>query len=267
MTERRFDRNERLFGAAGQEKVGATAIVIVGCGGLGSIVGQQAAYLGIRRFALVDADLVTASSMNRLVGAVPADVDTTPKVEVVERTIMSVAPDATVTAVRDWLTSAAARSAIGQADVIVGCLDDDVARLELTGLAVELGKPVLDLASDVNEEGTEYGGRVVFAEPGLRCVYCLGEFDPEELALANLTPEQRRARDKVYGVRRAALDHRGASVVSLNGVVASLALTELMVYITGLRLPAIKLTYLGHHGTVRKTTQEPAGPCPYCGRN
>lgn len=267
MTERRFDRNERLFGTAGQEKIEATAIAIVGCGGLGSIFGQQAAYLGIRGFGLIDADLVTASSMNRLVGAVPADVDTTLKVGVVERTIKSVAPDASVTTVPDWLTSAAARSTIGQANVIVACLDDDVARLELTGLAVELGKPVLDLASDVNEEGTEYGGRVVFAEPGVRCVYCLGELDPEELALANLTPQQRRARDKIYGVRRGALDHRGASVVSLNGVVASLGLTELMVCITGLRPPAIKLTYLGHHGTVRKTTQEPTGPCPYCGRN
>ena len=180
---------------------------------------------------------------------------------------MSVALDASVTTVRDWLTSAAAREAIREADVLVGCLDDDVARLELTGLAVELRKPVLDLASDVSEEGAEYGGRVVFAEPGVRCVYCLGELDPEELALANLTPEQRRARDKIYGVRREALDHRGASVVSLNGVVASLGLTELMVYITGLRPPAIKLTYLGHHGTVRKMTEEPTGPCPYCGRN
>lgn len=66
---------------------------------------------------------------------------------------MSVAPDASVTAVREWLTGVAAGSAIGEADVIVGCLDDDVARL-LTRLSVELGKPVLDLASDVNKEGT-----------------------------------------------------------------------------------------------------------------
>jgi hypothetical protein len=204
--------------------------------------------------------------MNRLIGAVPADVDTTPKVAVVARTIRSVDPGADVTVVRAWLSDPAAREAIEQADIIVGCLDDDVARLELISLAFELDRPVFDLATDVNRDGTEYGGRVAFAEPGRRCTYCLGLLDAEELALAHLTPEQRDARDNVYGVSRAVLDRRGASVVSLNGVIASLALTELMVKVTGLREPAITLTYLAHHGTVRKATHEPTGPCPYCGR-
>lgn len=267
MGERRFDRNERLFGAEGQRRIATTSIAIVGCGGLGSIVGQQAAYLGIGRFALIDADFVTGTSMNRLVGAVPGDVDKTAKVEVVERTIRSVDSGVEVTMVQDWLTSPEARSAIERVDVIIGCVDDDVARLELTGLVVQFEKPMFDLASDVNENGTEYGGRIVFAEPGRRCVYCLGQLDAEELALASLTPEQRRARDESYGIDQSALDRRGASVISLNGVVASLAITELMVFITGLRKPLNTLTYLGHQGIVRKSTEEPAGPCPYCGRD
>ena len=102
-TESRFDRNERFSGREGQERIEGIRLAIVGCGGLGSILTQQAAYLGFRRFGLVDADIVTGSSMNRLVGAVPSDVDRTPKVEVAERVIRSVGPAAEVNAVRQWL--------------------------------------------------------------------------------------------------------------------------------------------------------------------
>lgn len=266
-TERRFDRNERLFGSEGQLKVVATRLVIVGCGGLGSIFTQQAAYLGFRRFGLVDADIVTGSSMNRLVGAVPADVDWTSKVEVAERIIKSVDPDAKVEAIQKWLDHPAARAVIASADIVIGCLDDDVARLQLTDITTSARLPYLDLASGVSEDGDTYGGRVVFAEPGRRCVYCLGELDAVELALASLTPEQRAARDTNYGVRKAALGRRGASVVSLNGVVASLGLTELMAFVTGLRAPAITLTYRAERGIVRRRTNEPSGPCPYCRRD
>lgn len=266
-TESRFDRNERFFGREGQEKIESIRLAIVGCGGLGSIFTQQAAYLGFRRFGLVDADIVTGSSMNRLVGAVPSDVDRTPKVEVAERVIRSVDPAAEVNAAQEWLEHPTSRALVAGSDIVVGCLDDDVARLQLTDLVSNARRSYFDLASDIGEGGKTYGGRMVFAEPGRRCVYCLGELDAGELALAGLTPEQRAARDTVYGIRRDALGSRGASVVSINGVIAALALTEIMVYVTGLRAPAITLTYHGSRGTVRRRIDEPSGPCPYCGRD
>ena len=267
-TERRFDRNERMFGATGQAKIAATRLAIVGCGGLGSAFGQQAAYLGVRSFALVDADVVTESSLNRLVGSLPGDAAAaTPKVLVVQRVIRSIEPGSDVDAIEEWLDGPRARSAIVGAHVIIGCLDDDIARLELTAITSEAKRPYLDLASEVGDGAEWYGGRVLFAEPSRRCPYCLGELDPDELALAGLSREQRIARDKSYGVSTSELGTRGASVVSINSVVASLALTELMVYLTGLRPPAIGLTYRGERGVVLRRTDEPTGPCPYCGRD
>lgn len=266
-TERRSDRNERFFGFEGQSKLAATRLAIVGCGGLGSIFTEQAAYLGFRSFGLVDADIVTGSSMNRLIGAIPADVDLTRKVDVAARVVKAVEPDAIVDQVPHWLDDPAALAIITGASVIVGCLDDDVARLQLTETAANAHLPYLDLASEISEDGQTYGGRAVFSEPGRRCLYCLGELDSEELALAHLTPEQRAARDTIYGIRKDALARRGAAVVSLNGVVASLGLTELMAYVTGLRAPALTLTYHGERGIVRRRTDEPSGPCPYCGRD
>ena len=98
MDEGRYSRNEALFGPEGQARIGGTSVMIVGLGGLGSAVAQQLAYLGVRRFLLIDADVVSLSNMNRLIGAHEADVDVTPKVAVAERIISAIQPTADVTA-------------------------------------------------------------------------------------------------------------------------------------------------------------------------
>ena len=263
----RFDRNERLFGAEGQARIRTTRLAVVGAGGLGSFVVPEAAYLGVGAMTVIDDDVVTESSLNRLMGAVPADVPAaTPKVEVAARVARAIDPDLSVEPIKAWLTDERARAAIAAADVIVGCLDDDYARLQLNEIASDARRPLIDLASDVVDEGRHYGGRVAVALPGRRCLSCLGVLDPDELALGALSPEQRSARDRTYGIRRDALDARGASVVTINGVVASLAMTELMVLVTGLRAPRATLTYRGETGAVLVNGDDPTAACYYCGR-
>jgi hypothetical protein len=56
----------------------------------------------------------------------------------------------------------------------------------------------------------------------------------------------------------------GPSVVSINGVVASLAVTEFMLGVTGIRPPKRLLTYYGNMGRVALKTEEPAPNCYYC---
>src|SRR5439155_11436020 len=86
MSDGRYSRNKALFGPEGQEKIAATKVTIIGVGGLGSHVAQQLAYLGVETQTPVDFDIVTISSMNRLVGAVDTDVAAkTKKVIVAER--------------------------------------------------------------------------------------------------------------------------------------------------------------------------------------
>jgi hypothetical protein len=264
----RFDRNERLIGAEGQAKIAATRIAVVGAGGLGSFVVPEAAYLGIATMAIIDKDVVTDSSLNRLMGAVPGDARAaTPKVDVAARVVRAINPDATIDPIQAWLDDAGAQAAIEEADIVMGCLDDDFARLQLTEIASRAGKPLVDLASDVLDEGRHYGGRVAFALPKRRCLSCLGLLDAEELALGGMTEQQRAARDRIYGVSREALDRHGASVVTINGVVASLGMTEVLVYLTGLRRPRVTLTYRGETGAVHFRTEEPTSACYYCERS
>jgi molybdopterin-synthase adenylyltransferase len=263
----RYSRNEDLFGAAGQVRIANTRIAIAGLGGLGSHVAQQLAYLGVVDYALIDFDVITESSLNRVVWAVPTDIAAaTKKITVAERAIMAVQPDARVDALDGRVSDDSARAAISSADVVFGCLDRDLHRLELLEETSRCAKPYFDLATDVIGAGDElaYGGRVVLCD-GARCLVCLPELlNQEAIALDRLGPDLHDADRRIYGVDRADLAGTGPAVVSVNGVVASLAVTEFMVMVTELRDPAGQLVYRADRGTVSRSNDQPAPDCYYC---
>jgi hypothetical protein len=269
VTIARYSRNEALFGAEGQAKIAETKVAIVGLGGLGSHVVQQLAYLGVADYALVDFDIVTDSSLNRLVGAVDSDAASkAKKVTVAERTIKAINPDATVVCVDGKVSDAASEPVVARADIIFGCLDRDLHRLELTELCARNAKPYFDLATDTDGEGQDlvYGGRVVYCD-GSRCLVCLPEvLNQDEIARDRMSPDQRDTGRRIYGVDRGALAGTGPAIVSVNGVVASLGVTEFMVKVTGLREPASQLTYRGDRGIVTRSLDQADPGCYYCTR-
>ncbi len=77
-------------------------------------------------------------------------------------------------------------------------------------------------------------------------------------------PEARRDVANIYGVDRQLLGTTGPSVVSINGAVASLGVTEFMAGVTGLRRPFRLLNYYGHLGRTTMSRDEPAADCYYC---
>ena len=261
-SDARYARHIAFFGAGGQRRIATARVAIVGVGGLGCHVAQQLAYLGVVEFALVDADDVSESNLNRVVGAIPEDVGTH-KVDVVGRMIRSIQPDAVIDKTAAQFVADNPPAELNRADVLFGCVDADPGRLELLLYASEHALPYIDLASDINPEG-EFGGRVVFAKDGERCLSCLGELDQHALARAQMTPAQRMADDEIYGINRAALDESGPSVVSVNGVVASLAVTEFMAWRTELREPVGYLNYRGDRGTVGARADPERDFCGYC---
>lgn len=112
-------------------------------------------------------------------------------------------------------------------------------------------------------ESLWYGGRVILCA-GSGCLVCLQLLDQEQIALDQMDQHERQADERIYGVARGALRGPGPSVVSVNGAVASLAVTEFMVHITGLRAPVAQLTYRADLGTVTKSLDQPAEGCYYC---
>lgn len=264
----RTDRNERLFGSEGQAAIAKLVVVIAGLGGLGSHVAQQLAYLGVRVFRLVDPDVVTTSSLNRLIGAVPDDVERSSlKVAVGERQIGAIEPEAEVESFPYTVDDERMAAAFDGADILIGCLDNELARLQLLTMAMARGIPYLDLATEIYPEAPEYGGRLIWSRAGRQCLSCIGELDQEELRVASMDLEQRAAYERTYGLKPGTVSGPGPAVVSINGVVAALGVTELMVWATGLREPFDHLTYRGHAGALRRTMDPPAPSCYYCRRN
>ncbi len=263
MDDQRYDRQLSFFGAAGQHVIRKTRVTIVGCGGLGSHIAQQLSYLGIPTVALVDADRVEWSNLNRLIGAVPADArEHRLKVRVLERTILSVLPDATVQAIPTTACDKRVFDAISRSDVVFGCVDNDAARLVLTHACSVYGVPYFDTASDIVDG--EYGGRVMVSLDGDSCLVCLGELDQTDLRLGFSTAQDLVIDQRIYGVDRRLLAGGGPSVVSINGVVASLAVTEFIVWRTGLRLPKRLIRYHGRECRIGESVDEPFANCYYC---
>jgi molybdopterin-synthase adenylyltransferase len=266
LNDERNSRNIALFGEAGQLRIGVTKVTIVGLGGLGAPAAQDLAYLGVRDYRLIDRDTVTESSLNRLKGATPTDVGKK-KVIVAKAMIESIQPHAHVDPVDSWLAEATPE-AISEADVVFGCLDKDIHRVELIKLCTTSGVPFFDLATDVirniNDGSLAYGGRVLWSGQGDRCPFCMDLLDQESMRRDSMSPEQRADYDAIYGVPKTELGDTGPSVVSINGVIASAAVTEFMVWVTGLRAPKPLLTYRADRGGVTVSLDTPAAECPYC---
>src|SRR3546814_3125872 len=69
----RFDRQVRLFGVAGQAILAGSRVAIIGLGGVGSLLVELLARLGVGLFVLVDPDRVDPTNVPRLVDATPWD--------------------------------------------------------------------------------------------------------------------------------------------------------------------------------------------------
>ena len=264
----RFDRHVRLFGQEGQERLGQVRVAVIGLGGLGSHVVQQLCYVGVRRFRLLDGECVAMSNLNRLVGARLDDARAgRQKVEVAERVVRAVDPDADTRVAGESFISEAGFELMRSCDVVFGCLDDDAARVPLNEFCQAFEVPYFDLATDVSRD-TEgrltFGGRILFSTAGEMCVQCKDLLDPEEVAAAFMTDGQERDWESVYGVPRRVLGQRSPSVVSLNGLVASTAVTEFLCEVTGLRPAARLLVYHGMRGILVKDVDASAPDCYYC---
>ena len=266
MDTERYDRNIRFFGKEGQDCLAATSVAVVGVGGLGTHVAQQLALLGVGRLIMIDKGELKESSRNRYIGARHDDpVPGSPKVCIGERLAHEINPQISIELVHAELASHAAFEAIKGCAYVFGCLDNDGARLILNELCLAYTKPYFDLASDIPTGEAQYGGRVCVVWHDAGCLVCYGEIDAAEANMASMSVEQRQDHEAIYGVRAEALGEVGPSVVSINGVVASLAVTEFMLVATGMNDQPRKFTkYYGHRGVVTKATDTPDSGCYYC---
>lgn len=262
----RFDRQIRFFGKQGQEKLSTCSVAIIGVGGLGTHVVQQLALLGVGQFILVDSEELEGTNLNRYVGVRHDDpIPGTVKVDLGERIVHDIDPTVPVKKIHDSLVSEQVFDETAHADYVFGCLDSEGARMVLNELCAAYARPYFDLATDIPpEDPTSYGGRLCVAWDGQGCIVCFGLLDVAEAQADLAGPEARRNREAIYGVKTEMLRRVGPSVVSINGVVASLGVTEFMLAVTGVRAPRSVRTYRGHQGKITAPMEPPTDDCYYC---
>lgn len=264
----RHDRNIRFFGVDGQRLLRESVVAVVGCGGLGTHIIQQLAYLGVRKIIAIDGEDLGETNKNRYVLAYHEDPNKGfPKVDMIERSVALIDPEIEVVKVHAGLRSKKAFDALREARTIFGCLDNDGARFILNEFSLAYGKELFDLATDTHKDDNNFyfGGRVAYiapTEPG--CLVCMDLIDLKAAAEDLASEKSRQDRDSIYGVDRDDLSEAGPSVVSLNGIVASHAVQEYMLQTTGIRKATRQLQYRGNMAIVAVSRPQHDPDCYYC---
>lgn len=255
------DRQVRAFGIAGQQRLSRLTVGIIGLGGTGSIVAQQLAHLGIRRFILVDPDTVEIANLNRLANANPSDIGQ-PKTEVAKRYIQTVSPDAQVKTVVSDVTRAAVARRLADVDILFGCTDSHGSRAVLQQVAYQYLVPCIDMGSTIiasNEKVTHIHGRVQMLAPGMPCLTCSQLLDTNEVRRDMMTEFERKTDPYIVGAREPA-----PAVMSLNATVASLAVTMLLNTVTEMGGDARHLLYNALSSSLRTIAPKAQPDCFIC---
>jgi molybdopterin/thiamine biosynthesis adenylyltransferase len=262
---KKFDRQVRALGVDAQSRLQNLQVGVVGLGGIGSLVIQQLAHLGVSHFVLVEDDYVEASNLPRLAGANRKDAKArTPKVSVAERVIRQLAERPQISAPGS-LRTARSIAQLQTADVIVGCVDNDGARLILAELASAGLIPYLDIGVSIEEQVRATmlaGGRSSFYLPGEACLACADEIDFQEAA-EDLESEAVRSIRIQRGYAR---DRRVESaLMPLNSSLVGQAMMEFLAYISGFRRVVPFFRYDASQQRIVSQRVNRQADCPVCG--
>jgi hypothetical protein len=224
------DRQARLFGELGQEVLGRMRVAVVGLGGVGSILVEALARLGVGHLVLIDDDLVDETNLPRLIAAEMDDIGK-PKTLPAIRNALRANQNIQLTPIPERVESNTARDALKTCDWIFLAADSASARHWVNAAVNQFLIPAtqIGIKIPITREGTVGQIHAVnrYLAPGNGCMWCNGLIDPTELAI-DMHPEQERAAARyVTGVP-------APSVIALNGIAAMEAVNHFMLASTGL---------------------------------
>ena len=156
-------------GAHGQEKLRASRVLVVGCGGLGVPVISYLAGAGIGGLGLIDSDRLEASNLHRQTLYALADVGQL-KAQLAAARVHALNPDVDVRIYPVRLDATNAADLIGQYDLVIDCTDNFSTKFLLNDVCVQ--KRVPAIFSSVYQ----YEGQLQVIRPDrdgacLRCVW------------------------------------------------------------------------------------------------
>jgi adenylyltransferase/sulfurtransferase len=171
LTEReldRYDRQIRLLGEDGQEKLKRAKVFIAGAGGLGSPILIYLTAAGIGKIDLVDKDTVALSNLNRQILHWEKDIDREKAISAKEK-LTEINRDIKIDAKSETITEDNAFDLVADADLIIDAMDNFPTRYLLNRTALEKGIPFIHGAIN------GFHGQATTVLPGesacLRCIF------------------------------------------------------------------------------------------------
>ncbi len=241
LTDDEIDRYARHLvlkeiGGAGQMKLKAARIALVGMGGIGAPAALYLAAAGIGRLGLIDHDTVSLSNLQRQVLYATSDIDR-PKVEAAADDLKGINPHTEYIAHNAQLTENNAAEILSAYDLVIDGCDNFPTRLLVNRICQDRGVPLVSAAL-----GRWSGQLAVF--DGSPCYQCL---------VPDVPPD-------------ADTCERVGVVGALAGVMGSLAALEAIKVVTGagtaLKGQLMIFDGLTMQSRVVGLSQDPA--CPVC---
>jgi adenylyltransferase/sulfurtransferase len=240
---RRYSRHLLIpeVGLAGQEKLAAARVLVVGAGGLGSPILAYLAAAGVGRIGIVDDDVVDVTNLQRQILFTTADVGA-PKASAAAERLHALNPQIAIDAIGVRLDPANARDLVRAYDIVVDGTDTFATRYLINDACVLEGKP------DVYGSIFRFDGQVsIFGAPGGPCYRCLYPEPPPEDLVPNC------AEGGVLGV--------------LAGLIGAWQAAEALKLIIGIGRPLVGRLLLIDAFDARmrevRVARDPA--CPLCG--
>ena len=278
-----FDRQSRIFGDAGQALLKGLTVGIIGVGGVGTLLVEYVARLGVGRLIVADPDRVAITNLPRLPHATRFDARTLltaatrpawirrlgeklalRKVDLAARICQRANPSMEVVRLFGDVTDAVVADAFLDCDYLFLAADSMQARLVFNAIVSQYGIPGCQAGSKVVTDAKTGAVLDVYSVvrqvlPGRGCLMCNELISAAKLQEEALSTEDRQRQRYVDDPAVIA-----PSVITLNAVAAAHAADDFLFSMTGLTATSAAADYQRFLPRERSMLEEDVQQRPEC---
>ena len=239
------ERQVRMFGASGQRILEASKVAVIGLGGVGSLVTEYLARLGVGNLVLIDPEQIDESNLSRVVGATGVDVEICQlKTQIAVRHAREMAIHTNLQPIAGDVSRDSVAQLLRDCDFIFLAADSMRARLVVNAIAHQYLIPTIQMGTKIRSGKSgnidDAMCAVRHVRPGTGCLWCNGLIDPTQLAIEAKSDTERK--EQAYGVQEP-----NPSVITLNAVAAAHAVNDFLFDFLGLRTNDTEAAYQHFH--------------------
>lgn len=265
----RYDRQVLVWGDKGQMLIENVNIGIVGLGGTGSVLLQILSRMGVKNFTLCDDDIVDESNLSRMPFSFIGDIGKK-KTKVAQNYLKKVSKDMNVTIINSRIQNS--KDDLKNCDIIMGCVDSEGTRHILNEVSLKYFIPYIDTGTEISIDNkttdSVIGGRVRIVMPSITgCLACMGSIDNARSEKGIIDEGHTIIRENAEYIKGTSIT---PSVITLNTIIASIAVQEAINIILGKENESVPYNYFKYNATdqtIERMAFEKDGSCLMCGRN